>query len=66
MRIIKLSKTRVTQEHAGSSLIIPVKVDWPEFQLTEAQMAANAWALGLDRAAPYEDESIIVIEITDD
>lgn len=29
-------------------------------------MAANAWALGLDRAAPYEDESIIVIEITDD
>jgi hypothetical protein len=48
----------------GVSLVFPVKVGWPELQLTEEQSGANAIARGLGRQEPYEDNSIFMVKVT--
>lgn len=46
----------------GRSLVVPVRVDWPELQLTEAQIVANAVARANGQPAPHP-EPIITVEI---
>lgn len=47
----------------GAAIEIPVKVDWPELQLTEDQIAANAAAWWRQEDEPYSDHSIFSVVI---
>lgn len=47
---------------AGQSIVVPVLVNWPELQLSEDQILANALAAIEGRPAPFEG-SIIEVEI---
>lgn len=47
----------------GHSCNVPVKVDWPELQLTEDQILANAVAFANDEPYPFPDHSMFVIVI---
>lgn len=47
----------------GSRLLVPVQVDWPELQLTEEQILANAAALASGVPTPFPDPSIFTVEI---
>ncbi len=48
----------------GVAVEIPVYVDWPELQLTEEQMLANAVALAAGEPDPYPNQSLFAIRIT--
>lgn len=48
---------------AGTCLEFAVAVDWPELQLTEAQMIANAIALANGQRDPYPDLSIFSVTV---
>jgi hypothetical protein len=43
----------------GHSLCVPVRVDWPEVQLTEEQSFANAIARAFGGDPPYPDHAFI-------
>lgn len=43
----------------GHSVCHPVHVNWPELQLTEAQMMANALAASAGLDVPYPDPALI-------
>lgn len=45
------------------AVIQPTKVAWPELQLTDGQMIANAWALADDLDIPFPDNSYIQLVI---
>ena len=47
----------------GSHILGPVRVDWPELQLTEEQIVANAVALAYGQRSPYPDLAIFGVEI---
>lgn len=47
----------------GAFLCQPVKVGWPELQLTEEQIMANAIALAWGRDAPFRDKSIFEVRV---
>ena len=47
----------------GVRVVVPVKVDWPELQLTEDQVMANAVASVSGADLPYPDRSIFAVEI---
>ena len=47
----------------GHSIAVPVKVSWPELQLTEAQIVANEIARVQGRDAPYPDKSFINVVV---
>lgn len=50
-------------EVQGIFALVPVKVDWPELQLAEGQMIANAVAVATCRPAPFPDRSFITLRI---
>lgn len=47
----------------GNCVVFPVKVDWPELQLTEDQMLANAAARACGQPPPHEDRSIFTVRL---
>lgn len=47
----------------GVCLEVPVKVDWPELQLTEEQVVANAVAVACGQPAPFPDLSIFSVRV---
>ncbi len=47
----------------GIRVSIPVIVDWPELQLTEAQIAANALAKAWDKPEPFPNHAIFDVQI---
>jgi hypothetical protein len=47
----------------GSHVVGAVWVNWPELRLTEEQIIANAFAQAYGHPEPYEDLSLIAIEI---
>lgn len=47
----------------GTCVVVPVKVGWPELQLTEEQKLANAIARANDAEPPYPDLSMIEVRI---
>lgn len=66
MKAIELNESRVLdalERGEGAYLVFPAKVDWPELQLTEGQMLANAFAHAYGQPAPYDDPSFIEIRI---
>lgn len=65
MRIIKIPAWAIEKARTvnAASALLPVKVDWPELQLTEAQVWANVVAVVAGQPTPYPDLSIITIEI---
>lgn len=50
-------------ELKGRSVIVPVKLDWPELQLTHDQIVANAVARAEGLPDPHPDLSIVSIEL---
>lgn len=67
MRIVKVSVKAITAAPlgpaGGRTLHIPVTVDWPELQLTDAQRLANAAARVAGVATPYPDQSLFTLEV---
>ena len=63
-RTIKLNIHELLKHPEGSCLILPVKVDWPQLQLDNDQIAANAVARSEGAEEPYPDDSLIIVEIT--
>ena len=63
MRIIRIARNKLDPPNVGRSLVIPVIVDWPELQLTEAQIQVNAMAEALGKLPPYPDHSFFQLEI---
>ena len=53
----------LVQTPAGRMLEIPVEVNWPELQLSERQILANALARSAGQIAPYPDPSIFSIRV---
>jgi hypothetical protein len=51
------------QPFEGTALVIPVKVDWPELQLSEAQHVANAFASVAGRPTPYPDLTVFSVRL---
>jgi hypothetical protein len=47
----------------GRRVVVPVKVDWPELQLTVDQVVQNAIAIAYGQPRPHEDKSIFDVEI---
>lgn len=47
----------------GRALVFTVHVDWPELQLTEAQVLENAFARAAGLDTPHLDRSIFAIEV---
>lgn len=47
----------------GRRMCVPVKVDWPELQLTLDQITANAVARLNGKKAPYPDHSLIEVTV---
>lgn len=47
----------------GARVRVPVKVGWPELQLNEAQVVANAVALAAGDPTPFPDPSIFIVVI---
>lgn len=47
----------------GQEATIPVKVDWPELQLTEEQLLQNSVARANDQDPPFPDLSIFNVRI---
>ncbi len=47
----------------GTVLSVPVAVNWPELQLTEEQIMANAWAAAWGKPFPYPDRSIFAVDL---
>ncbi|KKN42475.1 hypothetical protein LCGC14_0712850 [marine sediment metagenome] len=64
MRTIRLP-AKVLQEYEwkGRYSVCTVKVDWPELQLTDDQIVANAHAMLYGQERPHPDLSLISIEI---
>lgn len=56
-------KTYLHGPREGRALEFAVKVDWPELQLTEAQMLENARARAAGHPAPHRDLSYITVEL---
>jgi hypothetical protein len=47
----------------GARTLYPVKVDWPELQLTENQIVANAFARANGEDVPFPDQSIFTVSV---
>lgn len=47
----------------GINAVVPVKVDWPELRLTDAQIVANGLAQEFGYERPHPDHAIIEVEI---
>lgn len=47
----------------GTAAVIPVKVSWPELQLTHDQVLQNALAMLDGQLPPHEDNSIFSVRI---
>lgn len=47
----------------GRNLVFPVKVGWPELQLTGEQILSNSFALDDGEPPPYPDRSIFQIVV---
>lgn len=62
MREIRLPNLNNVPD-GGAWVAVPVKVDWPELQLTEEQVFANAVALVMGREEPYPDHSFFTVLI---
>lgn len=54
---------RAFQNSPGRWLAVPVKVDWPELQLTEEHVMANALADAVGAERPFPDHSYILVKI---
>lgn len=52
-----------SQHYDGTHVLLPVQVDWPELQLTDAQKMANIVALANGRRTPFPDPSIFHVQI---
>ena len=63
-RIIKLNIHELLKYPEGRRVIVPVTVDWPQLQLNNDQIAANAVARLEGAEPPYPDDSLIFVEIT--
>lgn len=50
---------QVIDTNGGNRTILPVKLDWPELQLTAAQQFENARAVARKQPEPYPDQSYI-------
>jgi len=66
-RVVRIPR-RVVEEAIGgklpgTSVHLPVKVAWPELQLTESQILENAVAMVEGKQEPHKDHSIFVVEI---
>jgi hypothetical protein len=66
MRTIRLSLSDIDRwgrDGAGKSLVLPVRVDWPELRLTEDKLLANAVCRVDGREEPFPDNSVFCVEI---
>ena len=66
MRTIKIPLSKIIHwinNPHGRCLLLPVKVGWPELQLTQDQVLANALARVNLSEIPYPDNSFISIEV---
>ena len=61
-RTIKINIHQLIKHAEGSRIILPVKVDWPQLQLDNDQIAANAVARSEGAEEPYPDDSLIFVE----
>lgn len=67
MRTIKIPLETVVKwvnHPVGTAFSTPVKVDWPELNLTEEQILANSIARVNGLEEPYPDNSIFCVEIS--
>ena len=67
MRTITLTMTEVERLLRGLDRApaseMAIVVDWPELQLTEAQILANAVAWANGEATPFPDPSILAVRV---
>ena len=63
-RTIKLNIQKLLDHPEGRCLVVPVKVDWPQLQLDNDQIAANSVARSEGAEEPYPDDSLIFVELT--
>ena len=66
MREITLSYKQIcealTNNH-GMNICFPVRVNWPELRLSEAQIVANSFAIAYGQERPYPDNSLFNVKI---
>lgn len=65
MRTIRIpaDDIRLATQSPGRCVVVPVKVDWPELQLTEAQIVQNALAFAEGKPRPFPDRSVFQVEL---
>ena len=56
--LLQSATQRLLGQPTGRWLAVPVKVDWPELQLTEEQMVENGVSLSTGRGRMHEDLSV--------